>query len=277
VTAGPLAETDTIADQHYWIVSTCQWTERALADALRAQDMESIVLLKAGAETTHERTVREHMPEQVQLTAGQAAGTIRRHPDTKVDLPSPSEVSGVRSKAGIHGLYVLADNVPDELFLAAIAAARNDHVMSRAAVARKIAELRDAPAGRPAGWVPSASDTTRPAAARRRELIAEYAGQGYSSQQIRERLGGTTVASIRRIARQAGVTLHADAVVTRARRPDSLRVGRETVTALEALADGLPMIDLAQIGPAEAKTWAESIEQSLTPLRQFAVHLRRIA
>ena len=89
-----------------------------------------------------------------------------------------------------------------------------------------------------------------------------------SSGQIGERLGiGDD--QVRQVAREHGIDIRADAVLGRARRPDSNRIVRETVHALEGLAMGVELADPAGLDPAEAAEWAASMTRSIRLLSKF--------
>jgi hypothetical protein len=139
-------------------------------------------------------------------------------------------------------------------------------------VVRKIRQRRGSPPA-PGRWVLDPADRSPGAAARRRELIAEFAESGMSSQQIGERLGiGDD--RVRQLARVHGIGIRADAVLGRTRRPDSARIVRETVHALEGLALGVELADPAGLDPAEAGDWAASMTCSLRALTRFARQMK---
>ena len=88
-----------------------------------------------------------------------------------------------------------------------------------------------------------------------------------SSRQIGERLGiGDD--RVRQVAREHGIDIRADAVLGRTRRPDSGRIVRETVHALEGLAMGVELADPAGLDPAEAAEWAASMTRSIRAAQQ---------
>ena len=94
-----------------------------------------------------------------------------------------------------------------------------------------------------------------------------------SSGQIGERLGiGDD--RVRQVAREHGIDIRADAVLGRTRRPDSSRIVRETVHALEGLAMGVELADPAGLDPAEAAEWAASMTRSIRALSKFARQMK---
>jgi len=103
-----------------------------------------------------------------------------------------------------------------------------------------------------------------------------FAAGGMSSAQIGERLGlgGDRV---RQLAREHGIDIRADAVLGRTRRPDSARIVRETVHALEGLALGLGLADPASLDPAQAAGWAASMTSSIRVLSRFARQMKEQA
>lgn len=122
-------------------------------------------------------------------------------------------------------------------------------------------EIRDDP-----NWIPSKSDSSPRAAAQRRNLIRQMAGQGHSSEQIGARLGILDV-TVRRIARAEGITIRADeALGGRQRKIDSNRIVRETVAMLEGLDMGLQLVNYADLDPAEIESWVTSLGDSIRVL-----------
>jgi hypothetical protein len=144
--------------------------------------------------------------------------------------------------------------------------------LSRANVVCKIRQRRGELAA-PGAQVPDGADMSAEAAARRRELIGELAASGMSSRQIGERLGigGDRV---RQLAREHGIGIRADAVLGRTRRPDSARIVRETVHALEGLAMGVALADPAGLDPGEAAGWAASMDRSIRQLSKFVRQMK---
>ena len=94
-----------------------------------------------------------------------------------------------------------------------------------------------------------------------------------SSRQIGERLGiGDD--RVRQVAREHGIGIRADAVLGRARRPDSNRIVRETAHALEGLVMGVELADPAGLDPAEAAEWAASMTRSIRLLSKFVRQMK---
>jgi len=137
---------------------------------------------------------------------------------------------------------------------------------------RKIRQRRgNQPA--PGGQAPDSADRSPEAAARRRELIGEFAASGMSSRQIGERLG-INDDRVRQVAREHDIDIRADAVLGRARRLDPNRIVRETVHALEGLAMGIDLADPAGLDPAEAAEWAASMTRSIRMLSKFVRQMK---
>ncbi len=125
-------------------------------------------------------------------------------------------------------------------------------------------------------WIPEPTDKTGRASAQRRQLIGEYAAQGFSSHQIGERIG-IIPQTIRRIAREIGTEIPADSVLTRTRKPDSGRIVAETARALEGLAIGVGLVSLADLDPAQMKDWAASLTASIRDLDRFVKAMKENA
>ena len=166
----------------------------------------------------------------------------------------------------------MSDGVSDTDFEDALGEAKAERNLSRANLVRKIRHRRGNPP--PAGQqIPDPADRSPRAAARRQELIGELAASGMSSRQIGERLGiGDD--RVRQVAREHGIDIRADAVLGRTRRPDSGRIVRETVHALEGLAMGVELADPAGLDPAETAAWAASMSRSIRALTKFVRQMR---
>ena len=288
--AGIMSALQESADPVAWVSRSCRGTEALLAHALERRDVPLAAEAKIVAEETHYRAMREEMPKDVQvrasatirlaertialaIRAGQEAGEIRKQGDNREVLPSPSELAGFRYSSDLSGYYSLADGITDEEFTAALAACVRDQNVTRAHILRKIEAARAQTPGSDE-WIPEPLDRSPEAAARRRDLIRDYAAEGYTSRQMGERLRTTDV-SIRKIARDMGVVIHADQVVVGTRRaPRSSRIAEETVTALDGLAAAVNLIDFDAIDPAQAQNWAASLTDSLRALNRFAKKIK---
>ena len=168
--------------------------------------------------------------------------------------------------------YAMTDGVSETDFEGALGEARAEGNLSRANVVRKIRQRRGGPPA-PGGQVPDPADRSPEAAARRRELVGAFAASGMSSRQIGERLGiGDD--RVRQLAREHGIGIRADAVLGRTRRPDSGRIVRETVHALEGLVMGVELADPAGLDPAEAAAWAASMTRSIRALSKFVRQMK---
>jgi hypothetical protein len=166
----------------------------------------------------------------------------------------------------------MTDGVGDTDFEEALGEARAEGNLSRANVVRKIRQRRGNPPA-PDGQVPDPADRSPQAAARRRVLTGAFAAGGMSSAQIGERLG-VGGDCVRQLARESGIDIRADAVLGRTRRPDSARIVRETVHALEGLALGLGLADPAALDPAQAAGWAASMTGTIRTLSRFAHQMK---
>jgi hypothetical protein len=183
--------------------------------------------------------------------------------------PGPAQYASVGELRGNGaGIYHMTDGVSDATFEEALAGAKAEGDLSRANVVRKIRQRRDNQ-HLPAQQALHPADRSPKAAARRRELISEFAASGMSSQQIAERLG-IGEDRVRQVAREHSIDIRADAVLGRTRRPDSARIVREAVHALEGLAMSVALADPAGLDSAEATEWAASMTRSIRALSRFA-------
>ena len=294
------------ADPAGFVVQACQRAKAWLRVALEHGEIEQIAEIKSQAEAVRVYTTQKQLGKDAQLAAteivrraergiglavrrGQQAGQIARRgdrggrgaPGVRGGNPGDARGDHLGSPAGFFrngkeraDAYAMADGVCDADFDDALGQAKADGDLSRANVVRKVRQQRDDARGS-GQQVPEPADRSAQAAARRRELIAELAASGMSSQQIGERLGigGDRV---RFLAREHGIDIRADAVLGRARRFDTNRIARETVHALEGLAMGVDLADLAEIDPAEAPEWAVSLRRSLRVLRRFARQIEQL-
>jgi hypothetical protein len=295
---------DRSADPAGFVVAACERAKAWLRQALEHGEIEQIAEIKSQAEAVRVYTAQKQLGKDAQLAAaeivrraergiglairrGQHNGQIARRGDR-----------GGRGAPGVHGAnpgdrrgdhldspapffrhgderadtYAMTDGVGDTDFEDALGEARAEGNLSRANVVRKIRQRRrNLPA--PDGQVPDPADRSPEAAARRRELIGAFAASGMSSQQISERLGiGDD--RVRQLAREHGIDIRADTVLGRTRRPDSARIVRETVHALEGLALGLGLADPAALDPAKAPGWAASMTRSIRALSRFAHQMK---
>lgn len=124
-------------------------------------------------------------------------------------------------------------------------------------------------------WVPSPTDRSARGSERRRELIREMAARGCTSHQISDRIG-TDAITIRRIAREEGITIHADETLgARTRKTiDSNRVVRETVTGVQGFLAGLKLVRFDELDPAEVKDWTVSLTESIRVLNRLNKKLK---
>jgi hypothetical protein len=288
------------ADPAGFVVAACERAKAWLRQALEHGEIEQIAEIKSQAEAVRVYTAQKQLGQDAQLAAaeivrraergigvairrGQQDGQIAKQGDRGgrgaqgVRGGNPGDVRGdhLDSPAGLFrngkeraDAYAMADGVSDDDFEDALGQAKSDRDLSRANVVRKIRQRRGNPPA-PGGQVPDPSDRSPEAAARRRELIGEFAASGMSSRQIGERLG-VGDDRVRQVARAHGIGIRADAVLGRTRRLDSNRIVRETVHALEGLAMGVELADPAGLDPAEADGWAASMTRSIRVLSKFA-------
>jgi DNA-binding CsgD family transcriptional regulator len=287
------------ADPVAFVVQACQRAKAWLTEALEHGGIEQIAEIKSQAEAVRVYTTQKQLGKDAQLAAaeivrraergmglairrGQHAGQIAKRGDR-----------GGRGAPGVHGgnpgdrrgdhldspaaffrhgderaeTYTMTDGVSDSDFENALDEAKAEGNLSRANIVRKIRSRRGN-ATTVNRQVPDPADRSPEAATNRRELIGELAASGMTSRQIGAQLG-ISDERVRRIARQHGISIQADAALGRTRRLDSSRIVRETVYALEGLAMGIELADVARLDPAEAGEWAASMTRSLRVLSRF--------
>lgn len=283
------------ADPGEFIVQACERAKTWLREALDHGDIEQIAECKSQAEAIRVYTMSKQLGKDAELAAteivrraergigvairrGQEEGTVRRRGQGRgytQQLPKPTDfASHDELMANQAGIYDLTDGVSDAEFEAALNEAKAERNLSRANTVRKIRSRSGGSLA--AEWIPDRDDHTTGAAIRRRELIREMATQGYSSRQISERIG-TLDGTIRQIARNCGIDIPADEVISKTRHHDSNRIVRETVHGLEGLAMGVQLVDPGDIDPAEAGDWAASLTASIRVLNRLTKTLREVA
>jgi hypothetical protein len=292
------------ADPAAFVVQACERAKAWLEQALEHGEIEQIAEIKSQAEAVRVYTAQKQLGKDAQLAAAEIVrraergiGVAIRRGQQGGQIARRGE-RGSRGAPGVHGgnpgdrrgdhlgssqpffrhgderadAYAMTDGVSDTDFEDALGEARAEANLSRANVVRKIRQRRGNP-GAPGQQLPDLTDRSPEAAARRLELIGTFAGSGMSSQQIGERLGiGDD--RVRQLARVGGIGIRADAVLGRTRRPDSARIVRETVHALEGLALGVELADPAGLDPAEAGDWAACMTRSLKALSKFARQMK---
>jgi hypothetical protein len=225
------------------------------------------------------------------IRAGQRNGTIRtrgvtpRSEGWNAASPATFLGTGQTSRKSLQGIYDMCDEVDDLRFEKALAEAREMGSLARAVVTRKLG-ARSARAGTDkvfntlfgdgAGqedWTPDPRDHSMPAAQRRREIIREMAGQGYSSRQMEERLG-TQSGTIRRIAGGLGIEIPGDTVTARTRHHDSNKIIAEVAAGLEGLAMSIQMVSPAELDRDKAGAWSASITSSTRAISQMVKQIR---
>jgi hypothetical protein len=289
------------ADRADFVVQACQRAKAWLREALEHGEIEQIAEIKSQAEAIRVYSTQKQLGTDAQLAAaeivrraergigvairrGQQDGEIAKRGDRRSHGAPGGNLNdrhddhlGSPGSFFRHGderadTYAMTDGVSDADFENAIGEAKAEGNLSRANVVRKIRQQSRSPSA-PARHVPGPADGSSEAAARRLELIAGFAARGMSSGQIGERLG-ICDAQVRKIAREHGVDIRADAVLGRARRPDSSRIVRETVHALEGLVMGVELADSAGLDPAEAAEWAASMTRSIRLLSKFVRQMK---
>jgi hypothetical protein len=293
-----------VPDAGEFVLAACEQAKAFLQQALEQDDIEKIAEVRSQADAVRVYTTQKQLGQDAQLAAaeivrraergiavvirrGQQNGQIAKRgdrggrgaPGVRGGNPGDARGDHLDSPAGFFrngkeraDAYAMVDGVSDDDFEDALGQAKSDRDLSRANVVRKIRQRRGT-APTAGGQVPDPADRSPEAAARRRELIGEFAVHGMSSRQIGERLGiGDD--RVRQVAREHGIDIRADTVLGRTRRLDSNRIVRETVHALEGLAMGVELADPAGLDSAEAAAWAASITRSIRVLSNFARQMK---
>lgn len=287
------ADIERAADPGEFVVQACERAKQWLIEALENGDIEQIVELKSQAEAIRIYSMQKQLGKDAELSAteivrraergiglairrGQGEGTIHKPGDPPPPPSAPYERvrNGKREVVGAsrphlhgekkryvgeyvnggqqqHDTFTMTDDVSDDEFDRVIDSAKAERNLSRANVVRKV---KDAKRG------VAAEDRPR--------MIADLAEQGYSSRQISKRLGFRDDV-VREIARQRGIRIRADEVVSGSRRHDSNRIVRETVHALEGLAMGIDLIDFDGIDFDEIEDWTISLANSIRALNRL--------
>jgi hypothetical protein len=287
-----------------FVVQACQRAKAWLWEALECGEIEQIAEIKSQAEAVRVYTTQKQLGKDAQLAAAEIVRraergigvAIRRGQETG-EIAKRGQRGGCGA-AGVYGgnrgarhgehrgssgsffrhdderadAYAMTDGISDTDFEDALGEAKAEGNLSRANVVRKIRQRLGEPAS--AGeQVPHLADGSAEAVARRRDLIGEFTASGMSSVQIGERLGiGDD--RVRQVAREYGIDIRADAVLGRTRRPDSNRIVRETAHALEGLAMGVALADLARLDQADASEWATSMARSIRQLSKFVRQMK---
>jgi len=239
------------------------------ADAARRVKVSKEIQLDADemvrrSERALGQAIREGQTAGEIRTIADGAG-VREHLVHHVNKVSPKDF--LSSGKETVDVYDLTDDVSDEQFEAAIDEAKGEQNLSRANVVRKVKNKKIAasPTGR--------SSETR---VERGRLIRDLAERGYRSRQIADQVG-VTEETVRQIARDFGIEIPADRVTSGARRIDSSRVARQTVTTLEGAATGLDLINYDDLDPAELADWATSLTESMRALNRFVKQIKEMA
>jgi hypothetical protein len=292
------------ADPAGFVVAACERAKAWLIEALEHGEIEQIAEIRSQAEAIRVYTMQKQLGKDAQLAAaeivrraergmgvairrGQQGGQIAKRGDrggrgapgvrggnpgdTRGDhLDSPAAF--FRSGKERADAYAMADGVSDSDFEDALGQAKSDRDLSRANVVHKIRQRRGNPPA-PGQHIADPAGRSPEAAMRRRELIGELAASGMSSHQIGDQLG-IGADQVRQVAREHGIAIRADAVLGRTRQPDSRRIVRETVHALEGLAMSVELANPAGLDPAEATEWAGSMTRSIRALSKFARQMK---
>lgn len=301
------ADLERAADPGEFVVQACERAKQWLAEALEHGDIAQIVELKSQAEAIRIYSMQKQLGKDAELSAaeivrraergigvairrGQEAGEIagraagpasrvaKQSGDTTLLLPSPTDFASPHElSSNGAGIYQMTDDVTDEMFEEGLEAAKAESNLSRANVVRHARTSKGRTTAEPDAteWIPDPTDRSVEAVARRRELIRECAARGYSSRQIAERIG-TNESTIRQIARDHGVNITADSVMSRTRRHDSNRIVRETVHALDGLVMGIGLVDFDELDLDEVEDWTISLANSIRALNRLNKRMKEM-
>jgi len=247
--------------------ATALW--EATQDALACRDYDRLIQLREEAARRRDSLGRKRTPAALDAATlvrrieravgqavlrGQALGEIRTTARSAENRALPSAMEFWKSGSDEGAACRAFARLSDDEWEALLAAGRRDGNLGR----------------RNLMWMLRASKTPTG----KSERIKELADAGHSSAQISERLG-LTPEWVRELARRAHIDIPADDGVARRRRPDATRIARETAHALEGLAMGVELADVAALSPAEAKQCAASLNGSLRVLGRFARRLSK--
>jgi hypothetical protein len=287
------------ADPAQFVVLACERAKTWLTEAVQQGRIGEINDLRCHAEAVRVYTAQREIGRDAELAASevvrraergmgvairrgqeageiatlvelrQYAGLVGQHRDDNpvpvrkpapIDYVSRDELTG--NKAGI---YHMTDGVTDAQFEEALTEARAEGNLARANVVRKLhRDDNSVPAQAGGGREPFDLSTF----SARRARIAELAAQNYSSRQIAKMLG-FNADWVRVTAREAGIDVPADAIIGKTRRHDSNRIVRETVSAMEGLAMGVDLVDVAELDPGEIRDWVASLTTSIRVLNRL--------
>ena len=280
-----VAVIDAAGDPAQFVVQALDRAKAWLAQATTT-DLPEVVENKRRAEAIRSYMAQKELGKDAELAAaeivrraerrmgvlireGQEAGDIstarsgaRSAPHFPEEFATHSELSSSRG-----GIYAMTDGVSEEQFEEAVDEAREEKNMSRANVVRKL---------RPDGS--SVDRLKRKNREVREGEIRPLAGRGFTSHQIAERLGLSDVL-VRQYARDAGISIPADAAVGKRRRPDADRIAAETVSTLDGAAMGVGLIDdemFAGLDPDQLEGWVDSLSRSLPALTRFHKRLKEM-
>ena len=271
------------------VTSYLQQARDWLATAVETTGPEQIALKKAEIATAAEMTkqlnlskdIREDASEMVRraeyalgkaIRKGQAEGTVATRGSASAktavcslpsahDFATNAELFGDQRGGGGNGILALADSATPEEFEAVIAEAKEEGNLSRANLVRKAK-----------GIVPAEHQTRDD----RAEMIRDLAGKGWASRQMVDRVG-IGEETIRKIARDYGITIPGDRALHKQRRVNSNDIVENLVIGLEGSVMSLSLIDRSDLDSGRASQWATSLTESLRELNRFAKQIKEMA
>ena len=268
-----------------------QWLERAKVSTTPAQDVAEF---KAFVATVAEAAKQKKLSLDIQLDAvemvrrseralgvaireGQKAGEIRARGEGAgrpqkiasgtevITKPSPydfatnAELYGDARDGRGNGIYAVTDDVSDEKFEEAITESKHEGNLSRANVARKVAEISTFKETQIDKW----------------EQVAEFAQRGFTSPQIAKAVD-MSEGGLRGGAKTRGIEFPADKIVGRSRRIDPLRVLAQIVASVEVTESSLDLVTYEDVTPEQASEWLELLTPGIKALRALEKTLKEI-
>lgn len=111
----------------------------------------------------------------------------------------------------------------------------------------------------------------------RRLKIKELAKKGYSSRQIAPMVGYARDDIVRRIAKQLGIKIPADAVIGKSKKHDSTKIVNETISGLEGTVMAINLVNFEDVDLDSLDYWLSSLKASMQSLTEFHKRMKELA
>lgn len=269
-----------LGDAGQFVVLACERAKSWLTQAIEHGEIDQIIEVKSQAEAIRVYTRQKELGKDAELAAaeivrraerglgvavsrGQEEGvvlrpgqTIRRPGTTHAHHDVKSTADIYSNSAEAHAASQFSATSDDE-FEEVIASAKAEGDLSRANVKRKVA-----------GEHKLTPDV-------RKKIIADLADSSLTSEQIARRIH-ISPDRVRFIARQLGITIHADKVMGRTtKKLDPNHIIEETVHALDGLASGMALVDFDAVDASRVPDWDASLKSFQTALNRFRKQLNK--